>query len=182
VTGIRVETIEEYGVKQARTTVTYCFSQPDQPMALILPQSYSASRVIRIFAHPKTIGDHIRRKRLALKMLQRDVARQLRVDVTTVHNWEVNTSSPRIGFMPAVIRFPGHDPIPPASTLPERLIARRTTLGLSQKEAARRLGIDPGTLASWEHGAREPGGTLLARVKRFLVDENAPHSASRRTG
>ena len=31
VAGVRVDTVEECGVKQTRTTVTYRFSQPDQP-------------------------------------------------------------------------------------------------------------------------------------------------------
>ncbi len=65
--GVRVETVEECGVKQASTTVTYRFSQPDQPMPLVLPQSYSATRVIRIPVQPQTVGDHIRRRRLALE-------------------------------------------------------------------------------------------------------------------
>ncbi|MGA2186647.1 MAG: helix-turn-helix transcriptional regulator [Bryobacteraceae bacterium] len=98
-----------------------------------------------------------------------------------MHNWEVNAASPRIEYMPAVIGFLGYNPLPQASGWAERLVRQRTTLGLSQKNVARRLGVDPGTLAEWERGEREPGGALLARVKRFLVDENA-QPTSRRAG
>ena len=83
-------------MKQTKTTVTYRFSQPDQPMPLVLPQSYSTGRVVRIPTNSNTIGDHIRRRRLGLKLLQRDVAEQIGVDGTSVFNWEANTSSPRI--------------------------------------------------------------------------------------
>jgi DNA-binding transcriptional regulator YiaG len=42
------------------------------------------------------------------------------------------------------------------------------TLGLSQKEAAREIGLDQGTLAKWGWGEREPTGAFLGRVKSFL--------------
>jgi transcriptional regulator with XRE-family HTH domain len=37
-------------------------------------------------------------------------------------------------------------------------------LGISQKEAALDLGVDPSTLAKWERGESEPKGILLGRV------------------
>ena len=76
VASIRVDTVEECGVKQTKTTVTHRFHQPDA-MPLVLPQSYSAARVVRIPVEPKTVGDHIRSRRLALKLLQRDVAERM---------------------------------------------------------------------------------------------------------
>ncbi len=47
VAGICVDTVEEAGVKQARTTVTYRFHRPGA-MPLVLPQTYTAGRVVRI--------------------------------------------------------------------------------------------------------------------------------------
>jgi len=69
VSGLRIEPIEECGIKQTKTTVTYRFSQPDQPMPVELPQSYNTARVIRIPVQPRTVGDHMRKRRLGLKML-----------------------------------------------------------------------------------------------------------------
>ena len=94
IAGVSVGIVETCGVKQAEITVTYRFSQPDQPMPLVLPQSYSTGRVIRIPTDPHSIGDHIRRRRLGLKQFQKDVAEQIGVDTTTVFNWEANTSQP----------------------------------------------------------------------------------------
>jgi transcriptional regulator with XRE-family HTH domain len=73
--------------------------------------------------------------------------------------------------MPAIIRFLGYNPLPEGQGWGERLLRQRTTLGLSQKASAERLGIDPSTLAKWERGEREPTGALLTRVKRFLDKE-----------
>jgi len=181
VAGVRVDLAEDCGVRQNKITVTYRFSQPDQPLPLVLPQSYSAGSVIRIPTEPQTIGDHIRRRRLRLKMLQGEVAGQIGVDTTTVFNWEANTARPEIRYMPAVIAFLGYNPLPEANGWGERLVRRRTSLGLSQKEAARRLGVDPSTLARWERGEREPAGALLNRVERFL-NEDVWSSDLRRAG
>jgi len=139
-------------------------------MLPVLPQSYSTGRVIRIPVQPQTVGDHIRKRRPGLKLFQKDVAEQIGVDTTSVHNWEGNRSHPEIRYMPAIIDFLGYDPLPPANTLAEQLVRQRTRQGLSQEESARELGIDPSTLAKWEQGTREPQGEFLARVKRFLQD------------
>jgi DNA-binding transcriptional regulator YiaG len=104
------------------------------------------------------------------------------VDKTSVINWEANASKPEIRYMPAIINFLGYDPLPQANTLAEQLVRQRTRLGLSQKESAERLGVDPSTLAKWERGEREPAGGFLARVERFLQDDAGSRSNSRRAG
>jgi transcriptional regulator with XRE-family HTH domain len=92
VAGIHVA-IELHGVKQANIAVTYRFAEPSQPLPLMLPQSYSNGKVIRIPVEPKTIGDHIRKRRLELKLLQKDVAIKLGVCQPCVYRWESNRSS-----------------------------------------------------------------------------------------
>jgi site-specific DNA recombinase len=173
VAGVKIDTVEECGVKQSKITVMYRFSEPDQPMPIVLPQSYSSGRVVRIPTQPQTVGDHIRRKRLGLKMLQRDVADQIGANTTSVFKWEANTAAPEFRFMPAIIRFLGYSPLPEANTLAQQLVRHRTTLGMSQKEAALMFGVDTGTLARWERGEREPAGKLYARVLCALEKDEA---------
>jgi transcriptional regulator with XRE-family HTH domain len=167
VAGVRVDTTETCGVKQSAITATYRFSQPDA-LPLVLPQSYSTGRVVRIPTLPQTVGDHIRLKRLGLKMIRRDLAEQMGVNMTSIANWESNRMQPDHTHMPAVIRFLGYNPLPEAKTLAEQLIRHRTILGLSQNETAKKLGVDPSTLAKWERGERVPTGAFLERVKEFL--------------
>ena len=149
IAGVRVDTVETCGVKQAEITVTYRFSQPHQPMPLVLPQSYSTGRVIRIPVEPKTVGDHIRKRRLGLKVYQKDVAAQIGVDETSIHNWETNVSQPSLEYMPAIIDFVGYNPLPAAKTWAERLVRHRVSLGITQGDAARRIGVDQATQAKW---------------------------------
>jgi len=54
-----------------------------------------------------TIGDHLRKRRLDLGLLQREVAERLGVNEATVTNWELNRTSPALWFLPAIVRFLG---------------------------------------------------------------------------
>lgn len=115
---------------------------------------------------PKTLGDHLRKRRLDLGLLQKDVATEIGVDLKTLCNWERQRTEPEIRFLPAIFRFLGTDPRPLRVTFPERLRAARTALGLSQKALAWRLRIDPGTVARWEAGRGRPRG----RFSKLLAE------------
>jgi len=121
------------------------------------------------------LGDHIRSRRLDLDLFQSDVGEQIGVDTTTVCNWESNASIPAIRYIPAILEFLGYDPFPPAKTLPVRLVTARKVLGLSQRMLAHSLGVDPGTLQSWEAGQHQPTGKSVELIERFL---NAPGNPS----
>jgi transcriptional regulator with XRE-family HTH domain len=125
----------------------------------------------------KSLGDHLRKKRLDLGLRQRDVAEQIEVDVATVVNWERQRTEPRIRFLPAIFKFLGADPRPVPVTFPERLGAARTAQGLSREVLARRLGIDPGTVARWEAGTSRPGSKLLRFLRQILKQRDEPHLA-----
>jgi transcriptional regulator with XRE-family HTH domain len=87
-----------------------------------------------------------------------DVAHRIGVHESTLYNWERQRTVPEIRFMPKIIEFLGYSPTPSetAKTFQERLKALRTKLGLSQRKLAMKLGIDPGTLGSWERGRHRP--------------------------
>jgi transcriptional regulator with XRE-family HTH domain len=114
------------------------------------------------------LGDHLRSCRLDRNLLQVQVAEQIGVDTTTICNWESNASIPAIRYIPAVLQFLGYDPFPPAQTLAERLVTARKALGLSQRKLALSVGVDPGTLQSWEAGEHKPMGGSVEKVERFL--------------
>lgn len=118
---------------------------------------------------PKTLGGHLRKRRLDLGLLQRDVAGQIGVDLKTLCNWERQRTEPEIRFLPAIFQFLGGDPRPRPSTLSERIWAARTALGLTQEVLARRLGVDPGTVGRWEAGRGKPRKTTLEALARVLA-------------
>jgi transcriptional regulator with XRE-family HTH domain len=55
----------------------------------------------------KTIGDAIRKRRLDLGLLQRDVAKIVGCDKTSVVNWEKGYNSPRRTKIASIERFLG---------------------------------------------------------------------------
>lgn len=176
VESVVANTVERWGVEQSEVVITYRFSQPKEPAALVLPRAHRLSNHKQPPEELNTIGDHLRRRRLVLKLLQRQVAERIGVDKASIYNWEGNRSKPAIEYMPAIVRFLGYNPLPPAESLAARLIQCRAVLGITQKRAAIQLGVDQGTLARWERGEREPTGRFAASVQSFLREAEWPRS------
>jgi len=86
----------------------------------------------------------------------------------TIINWEGNATVPEVRYMPAIIQFLGHNPLPTPSSLPERLATARRVLGLSQRKMAAKLGVDPATLMGWEAGRHQPTGKSLDLIGKVL--------------
>ena len=120
------------------------------------------------FQHSR-IQSAITLERLSLKLKQEQVGERLGVDECSVYGWENGCSKPSIEYMPAIIQFLGYNPLPAAKTLGERLVRHRTSMGLSQAASAKRMGVDPATLARWERDERKPSGTFTALVKDYLA-------------
>ena len=93
-----------------------------------------------------TIGEHIRNRRLELRLLQRTVAEHLCVHIESLKNWERGVGAPSIRQMPKIIEFLGYDPEPQPETLARRLAHARRRLGLTQEDLAEKLDVDPGTI------------------------------------
>jgi DNA-binding XRE family transcriptional regulator len=84
--------------------------------------------------------------------------------IVKIVNWEKGQRTPRIKHMGGIIRLLGYNPLPAGGNIAEGLIAYRKSRGLTQKEFARELGVDPSTLAGWERGDRQPAGKYIAAI------------------
>jgi transcriptional regulator with XRE-family HTH domain len=117
---------------------------------------------------PRTLGEHLKRRRRVLGLLQRQVADQLGVSQWTVINWEQGVTTPVVAHLPSVIAFLGYDPAPSPvpTTLGERLRARRIQCGLSIKQAAREFGVDEASWAGWERT-----GNIVQERHRLLIEQ-----------
>jgi DNA-binding XRE family transcriptional regulator len=58
----------------------------------------------------KTLGDHLRKRRLDLKLLQKVVAQKIGVGETSIYNWENNLTKPALRFIPKIVEFLGYVP------------------------------------------------------------------------
>jgi transcriptional regulator with XRE-family HTH domain len=128
--------------------------------------------------NPETLGQHIKKRRHALGLSQSQAALRLGVSAATILNWERGKRVPLPRMLGSVIPFLGYDPFPEPATLSERLLRERQKRGWSIREAARDLGIDPGTWGDWERGElilflshRTKVATLLRLDPQQMADE-----------
>ncbi len=117
----------------------------------------------------KTLGDHLRKRRLDLKLFQKDVANIIGVDTNSITNWEKNRNRPRLYLLPKVFEFLGYNLFAETGhTIGEEIRIYRQKHGLSLRKLAKRLEIDPGTLARWEQERGTPRGKFFRRIKSFF--------------
>jgi transcriptional regulator with XRE-family HTH domain len=106
----------------------------------------------------KTWGDHIKVRRLDLKLTKRQLSLRFHVDDTTIYLWERNKVRPSLAQIPKILEFLGQDPFEKkAENLGERIREYRRIHGLTQKKLAEQLGVDQTTLAGWEKGKHRTG-------------------------
>jgi len=111
-----------------------------------------------------------------LKLTKRQLSLNLNVSDVTVYLWEKNKVQPSLAQIPKIIEFLGRDPFEKETkNLAEKLKEYRRVNGLSQKELAAQLGIDPTTLAGWEREAYRPSKRLFEKLDEVLV---SIHSAT----
>jgi transcriptional regulator with XRE-family HTH domain len=117
----------------------------------------------------KTIGDHLKKRRLDLKLLQKDVAQKLGVCDLSIYNWEKNLAKPAMKYIPKIIKFLSYTPFDTSNlSVGERIVAYRKLRGLSQRRLACQLGIDPCTLRKWERDKQKPSDKLLKYLDTFF--------------
>jgi DNA-binding transcriptional regulator YiaG len=107
--------------------------------------------------------------RIEFQLLQQ-AADHLGINTWALANWEKGYTNPTLRFWPGIIEFLGYDPMPEPkpSDLAQRIQWARRRRGLSLRELAKQLGVDPDTLRRWERGIIIPRGKHLALVQWFL--------------
>lgn len=137
------------------------------PFVQVIVKARKPSAVPR---HPSTLGQHLKKRRIELGLLQKEVADRLGLDQSTVGNWEKDRTYPAVRFLPRLIEYLGYDPLPKPKTIGERLRFKREAMGLSRKRLAVLLGIDDGTLQRYELGVWRAGPRNREILQRFLSE------------
>jgi transcriptional regulator with XRE-family HTH domain len=118
---------------------------------------------------PKTLGEHLKKKRMDLKLTPTYVAFMLKCDKTSVHNWEHSLYSPSLQYYHRIIEFLGYAPYDATKmTLGQKIRAKRWFMGISQEKLAKRLRVDPSTLGKWEKGYSRPSRRYRKKLINFL--------------
>ena len=95
----------------------------------------------------------------------------------TICNWETNRTSPQLHLIPKIIAFLGYNPYDTQSGgLGKRIVAYRRAMGITQKELALRLGVEPSTLGRWEREEGQPSEKNRDRLEVFLTGPRSIHN------
>jgi site-specific DNA recombinase len=111
VDSIEARTIERWGVPHSEVVIRYRFSPPQEAVALLWSRSHQLDNRNPGPEELHTLGDHLRRRRLSLKLAQGQAAGQLGVARVSLFNWEHDRQQPGVESMPAILRFLGYDPL-----------------------------------------------------------------------
>jgi DNA-binding transcriptional regulator YiaG len=70
----------------------------------------SSNRGIQVPKEPTTIGGHLRRRRLQLKIFQAEAARRLAVSTVSLSRWECDKVYPTAQHNAQIVQYLGHNP------------------------------------------------------------------------
>jgi transcriptional regulator with XRE-family HTH domain len=89
---------------------------------------------------PLTFADHIRKKRLEMRLTYPELAKLLCISETSIWGWETGKSMPLVSVYPSIISFLGYAPFQTENlTFGEQLSTARHIAGITRKELAQTL-------------------------------------------
>ncbi|MPZ31997.1 MAG: helix-turn-helix domain-containing protein [Rhodospirillales bacterium] len=139
-----------------------------------VPLTFKALRKKDYSEAPKTLGEHLKKRRKELGLFQREAAARLGVVKETYANWEKGKTEPVAYQFRPVVAFLEYDPSPAPTTLAERLEAKRRATGMRFSQVAKRLGWDEGTLTRYLNGTwRMPADRARALEELLCADAAA---------
>ena len=124
----------------------------------------------QLIENPQTIGEHLKNRRSALRLTQREVASIIGVSEDCITYWENRRSTPQIQFFPRIIDFLGYNPfVAETATVGERIKKYRVENGLSIKKLARKLSVEERTIAGWERNQVAPTQQQHILIKELIT-------------
>lgn len=98
----------------------------------------------------KTLGDHISHMRLTRGFKEIGVTPRLGVNPWILRNCELENTEPSVLYYPTIMDFLGYCPYKRRDTLGKQIMLHRTHQGLSQRDLARIVDVDPGSVSRCE--------------------------------
>ncbi|SOD17643.1 helix-turn-helix domain-containing protein [Pedobacter xixiisoli] len=118
---------------------------------------------------PQSIGEHIKKRRFDLNLMQSDIAATFGVSIATIHLWETNRAEPMVKYYAKISDFLQFDLFKvDDSTFSGRVKSYRYKNGLTQKALGKMLNIDGSTITSWELGEFRPNKKILEMVEQLI--------------
>lgn len=116
------------------------------------------------------MGDHIRKHRLDLGLTQDEAAKRIGAHRNTLSEWETTGRPPDDKHLGRIYAFLGYRPDPIPTAFPEKVKYWRQSLGMSQIQLSRAIGLNHSAVRDWEEGTA-PKKRSLERLKVFLSEK-----------
>lgn len=125
---------------------------------------------------PQTLGEHLKKRRKELGLVQREAGERLGVSAETVASWEKDKTKPVLSQFKPVVAFLGYDPTPAPASIAEHVEAKRRSLGATRDQVAQYLGWDEGSLRRYLRGDWRLSPRRAEALEQFLAlhEEAAP--------
>lgn len=116
-----------------------------------------------------TIADHLKKRRMDLRLFQEDVAKIIGVSTDCITYWENERSVPQIHLIPKIVKFLGYNPVKmDSNSLGSQIKKYRLEHGLSHKGMGEILEVDASTVGSWECGKFQPIKESIRKLSKLL--------------
>jgi len=121
-----------------------------------------------VIPQPKTLGEHLRNRRLRLGLRQEDVAGQLGIMREVYERWERDERHPVVSEWPGILSFLGYYPAT-EETAADLVLKARRCQGMDQKGLAQVVGVIHQRLRRWEHGEEIPTPDKLEHLHSLAL-------------
>lgn len=102
-------------------------------------------------------------------MLQKDVAGMIGVTEAAISIWETDAAKPEVCHYPKIALFLGYLPFEgETTTLAGKLLYYQHMRGITQKELADQLGVNPSTLYHFGTGKHMPSPKVRMKLESIL--------------
>ena len=156
-------------------------SVPRKDVAPVWTRSFPISK------EPKTLGEHLKKKRFSLGLRQEESAAKLRVSCKTLSDWETGRIFPSLTLQPRIVEYLGYDPFVVSAlgtpkgnetqgvaflgsdskaTTGQRILQWRIGLKKTRKQMAAEIGVSVKTLWGWENDLWLPGPAMVKLVAK----------------
>lgn len=165
---------------QDASQCTFATAQPLHSCGAFLSSGvFRSAAAIRRYERAKvptgTLGAAFRERRWSRGLEQWEAAEEIGVSTATYRNWGVNRSVPALKHIPAAIQFLGFDWRETGESLGARIRHFRTTGGLSIRDFAAALELDPcgARNASADRSRKSLAGNPFIRVTPIRANERS---------
>jgi transcriptional regulator with XRE-family HTH domain len=123
---------------------------------------------VQYTGEPKTLGQHLYKRRTDLQLTKKSVADSFIVSTMTLSSWERDAFFPDVRHMKNVIEFLGYYPFDEPKTWQERIKKYRQVHGLTLEQFGEFIGVSMPTVWTWENGKYVPSENIRRVVENLI--------------